>query len=61
MVSIGEESPTQKQRNRKELVEDLNTKFPGNLVLAARRLPSGDVLITTESKEKRQELQKDQS
>lgn len=61
VVSTGEESPTQKQRNGQELVEDLNAKFPGNPVLAARRLPSGDVLITTESKEKRQELQKDQS
>jgi hypothetical protein len=46
VVAPGAESATQKQRTSLELVRDINTATSGSGdVIAARRLPSGDVLV----------------
>ena len=45
-MAAGTETEEQKRRNRKELVEELNKRYVGK-VLVARRLGSSDVLITT--------------
>jgi hypothetical protein len=46
IVAPGAESPSQKQRTGPELVRDLNSKLQCETIVAARRLPSGDTLIT---------------
>ena len=58
VVAAGTETEEQKRRNGKELVEELNKHCAGK-VLAARRLGSGDVLVTTTDRATRQEMQKD--
>ena len=60
MVAGGTETLEEKRQNGRELVEDLN-KGEKRGILAARRLPSGDVLLTTESRETKERLEKDQS
>ena len=60
VVARGTETLEEKRRNGRELVEDLN-KGEKRGILAARRLPSGDVLLTTESRETKERLEKDQS
>jgi hypothetical protein len=54
-VAAGIETEEQKRRNGKELVEELNKRCVGK-VLAARRLGSGDVLITTIDRATYQEM-----
>ena len=51
----GSETLAEKRQNGKELVEDLN-KGLEKIVVAARRLPSGDILVTMTNREARQEL-----
>ena len=58
IVAAGAETEEQKRRNGKELVEELNKRCAGK-VLAARRLGSGDILVTTKDRTARQELQKE--
>jgi hypothetical protein len=60
IVDAGTETPAEKRRNGKELVEDLN-KDLDNKIIAARRLRSGDILVTTADKTTRQSLLKDTS
>ena len=46
VVAPGTETPTQKQRTSLELVRDINTTTDGSgEAIAARRLPSGDILV----------------
>jgi hypothetical protein len=57
-VAAGSESEEQKRRNGRELVEELNKLCPRK-VLVARRLGSGDVLVTTMDRASRQELERE--
>jgi len=57
VVAPGGETPEQKLRSGKELVESLNKYAGGDTAVAARRLPSGDVLVTTVDTEGRKTMQ----
>jgi hypothetical protein len=46
VIAPGNGDSVQRQRVGRELVRDINTKLQGEGVVAARRLPSGDVLVT---------------
>ena len=63
IVSSSGETPDQRRRDNKELVEDINkgVKEAGGKggVVAARRLPSGDIAVTTEDEDTRHRLEKD--
>ena len=53
-VKAGEESLGQKRRTNAEIISDTNKAIGVDAVIAARRLPSGDVLLTfTEEAEKK--------
>ena len=55
VVGPGAESATQKQRTSLELVRDINTATNGSgEAIAARRLPSGDVLVAFQGVEEKQ-------
>ena len=49
VVAPGAESSSQKQRTGPELIRDINSELQCEAVVAARRLPSGDTLITFEN------------
>jgi hypothetical protein len=61
VVAPGDEDTTQKQRTGPELVRDINTKIQCESVVAARRLPSGDTLVTFEGEEAKKKWEKDQA
>lgn len=50
-IAPGGENASQKSRSGRELVRDLNAQLEGEPVIAARRLPSGDVLVTFATEE----------
>jgi hypothetical protein len=58
VVAPGGKTADQKRRNGQELVEAIR-KEGAEQVIAARRLPSGDVLVTTTSQDARKGVQKD--
>jgi hypothetical protein len=60
VVRTGAETEAQKRRNGRELVEDIQ-KAGAPQVVAARRLRSGDILLTTTDNESRTQLQKEKS
>ncbi len=51
VVAAGTEDIKQKQRSGAEIVRDINGRLTEEAVVAARRLPSGDVLVTFEGPE----------
>jgi hypothetical protein len=53
IVSKGEETPEQARRTRKELIEQLNRAGMEGQVVAARNLPSGDIVLTTDDEQTR--------
>jgi hypothetical protein len=53
VIAPGNESLTQRQRSGREIVSDINTKLGGEGVVAARRLPSGEVLVTFENEDQK--------
>src|SRR6266487_878392 len=58
VVAPGTETDEQKQRNGRELVEELQ-RLGAVEVVAARRLRSGDILVTTKDQEAKARLQKE--
>ena len=56
MVSLGEETPPQRLRTGASLVSEINTALKQNHVVAARRLPSGDITIAFLEADRREEL-----
>jgi hypothetical protein len=56
VVKPGKETIEQKNRNGKELVEQIQREGAREVV-AARRLPSGDVVVTSETRSAREEIQ----
>jgi hypothetical protein len=64
VVACPDASPQDRGRPVKQIVEEINklkgSTVPGK-VLAARRLPSGDVLITTDTAEAKEQLERSQN
>jgi hypothetical protein len=64
IVAISSVSPQDRGRPISQIVEGVNKAksqaIPGK-VLAARRLPSGDVVITTDTEDTKRQLEKDGS
>jgi hypothetical protein len=58
-IARGEETPAQAQRTGKELTEQLNSSGMLGQVVAVRKLPSGDSLITLDTEETREIWLKD--
>ena len=60
VVAPGGESAAQRQRTSNEIVRDVNSALEEEgAVIAARRLPSGDVLITFQGEEGKKKWEKD--
>ena len=53
IIAPGNEEPRQKQRSGLDIVRDINIELKDQSVVAARRLPSGDVMVTFEDQQKR--------
>jgi hypothetical protein len=53
IIAPGKEEPRQKQRSGLDIVRDINIELQDQSVVAARRLPSGDVMVTFEDQQKR--------
>lgn len=53
IITPGNEEPRQRQRSGLDIVRDINTELQDQSVVAARRLPSGDIMITFEDQQKR--------
>lgn len=59
IIATGAETPTQKQRSGAEIVRDINTNIQSESVVAARRLQSGDILVTFDQEEAKKKWEKD--
>ena len=59
VIAAGSETPAQKQRSGAELIRDVNTALSYEAVVAARRLQSGDVLLTFSSDIEKKKWEKD--
>lgn len=57
VIAPGTETTAQKQRSGREIVRDVNEKIQCEAVVAARRLPSGDTLLTFEGEEAKRKWQ----
>ena len=53
IIAPGNEEPQQKQRSGLDIVRDINAELQDRSVVAARRLPSGDIMVTFEDQQKR--------
>ena len=53
IIAPGNEDVRQKQRSGFDIVRDINIELKDQSVIAARRLPSGDVMVTFEDQQKR--------
>ncbi len=59
IIASGNEETGKKQRTGRELVRDINTELDCEAVVAARRLPSGDVLVTFDKEDDKTKWAKD--
>jgi len=59
VIATGSETPGQKQRSGAELIRDVNTALSYEVVVAARRLQSGDILLTFSSDTEKKRWEKD--
>lgn len=57
VIAPGTETTAQKQRSGREIVRDVNKMIQCESVVAARRLPSGDTLLTFEGEEAKKKWQ----
>jgi hypothetical protein len=53
IIAPGNEDPTQRRRSGLEIIRDINTELKDRSVVAARRLPSGDIMVTFKDQQKR--------
>src|SRR5271165_2042651 len=60
IVARGGETPEQARRTRKEVVDQLNSAGMDGQVVAARNLPSGDIVLTTDEEATRTKWLTDQ-
>jgi hypothetical protein len=58
IIAPGNEEPQQKQRSGLDIVRDINAELCDQSVVAARRLPSGDVIVTFDNQQKRDQWAK---
>jgi hypothetical protein len=58
-IAPGKETIAQRQRSGQEIVRDINASIECEAAIAARRLQSGDALLTFEIEEARKKWEKD--
>jgi hypothetical protein len=58
-IALGKETIAQRQRSGQEIVQDINASIKCKAAIAARRLQSGDTLLTFKTKEARKKWEKD--
>ena len=58
-IAPGKETTVQRQRSGQEIVRDINASIECEAAIAARRLQSGDTLLTFETEEARRKWEKD--